>query len=148
MLCKSGAYDNFKQHQTFKRFRTITLIQNLTFMKKTFFAVATLLTFALFTGCDNDDLPKGTPNCIADKIEVFKTESCEQDAKVVRYDFQNKKVYLFDEGTCGADLQTKVYDEACLEICALGGIAGVTECQGVEFAANAKNPVVIWERQN
>ena len=54
-------------------------------------------------------------------------------------------VYVFDLGTCGADMTSEVLDENCNTLGFLGGIAGNTKINGDDFG-NAKYKSTIWSR--
>jgi hypothetical protein len=106
----------------------------------------TLLTFLFMaTGCEKttvDNLPSA---CLASNIEAFKKESLCSDAAVKEYRFQQQLMYVFDHGTCGADLSAKVTDNACNSIGMLGGIAGNTMINGESFA-NATFIRTVWKK--
>jgi hypothetical protein len=42
--------------------------------------------------------------CINSKISAFQNECCNQGASVEEYSFQQEQVFVFNMGTCGADL--------------------------------------------
>jgi hypothetical protein len=69
------------------------------------------------------------------------------EAQVLRYDFQDSQVFLFQPGNCGADLPTKVYDSNCNLICTLGGIEGNSICNAENFEENATNKVQVWKNE-
>ena len=97
-------------------------------------------------GCEKLGLKIDVPNCIENKIKEFKDSplACDSRAKVLRYYFLDSQVYVFEPGDCGADLPTDVYDSNCNIICTLGGYAGNTICQGVNFEENATNKILVW----
>jgi hypothetical protein len=80
-----------------------------------------------------------------DLIQEFKTlnASCEQ-ASVITYLFEGEKVYAFADGICIADGGVNIYNEQCEKICFLGGIAGFTDCDGVNFFQVAEEIDRIW----
>mgnify|MGYP000076591706 CR=1 FL=1 len=61
------------------------------------------------------------------------------------YDFLGEKVYVFDPGTCGADMTSEVIDEDCNSLGFLGGIAGNVEINGANFS-EAIARKIIWKR--
>ena len=105
--------------------------------------IALILSLLLFiTSCKKE--PK-TPTCINSKVNEFKlTISCNIGANVKRYEFQAKRVYVFDPGTCGADMTSEVFDENCNSIGFLGGITGNTKINGEDFNS-AKYTSTIWQ---
>lgn len=64
------------------------------------------------------------------------------DAHVDLYGFQGQNVYVFDPGTCGADMAAAV-DENCNALGTLGGFVGNTKINGEEFS-NAKRIREVW----
>ena len=97
--------------------------------------------------CEKIDLQEETSNCIERKIIEFKADesNCKTGKKVHRYVFQDEYVYVFSPGSCGADMMANVYNEDCVLICSLGGIAGNTTCNEEEFSTNATDETLIWE---
>ncbi|MEQ9186118.1 MAG: hypothetical protein RLP15_00165 [Cryomorphaceae bacterium] len=85
------------------------------------------------------------PPCIKEEIDASKPIGEIELVRVERFSFQGDEVYVFNyEG--GADYQTPILGEDCSHVCSLGGIAGVSECRGEEFYANAELEEVIWEK--
>jgi len=104
------------------------------------FILAALL---IFVSCKKDSK---TPACIDTKVNEFKNIiSCNIGSNVKQYEFQAKMVYVFDPGTCGADMTSEVLDENCNTLGFLGGIAGNTKINGEDFG-NAKYKSTIWSR--
>lgn len=87
-----------------------------------------------------------TPACIDKKVEEFKfTISCNVGSNVKEYEFQSKRVFVFDPGTCGADMTSEVLDEKCHLLGYLGGIAGNYKINGEDFnKATLKR--TLWSR--
>jgi hypothetical protein len=102
------------------------------------------LPFLFLTSCEKID--KEAPACIKDLIRNHKNEMflCETGASVSQYLFQGKNVYVFDPGTCGADMQSNVYSENCELLGSLGGIAGVIIINGDRFDLGATFIKTIW----
>lgn len=97
----------------------------------------------LFTSCDKrSDKP---PACLDNKISEFRKNAACNDPKVNEYSFQNTLVYVFDPGTCGADMSSEVIDSNCQTIGHLGGITGNTKINGEEFS-HAKFKRTIWKK--
>lgn len=88
-----------------------------------------------------------TEPCIDEKIEEFSKsgDTCD-GAKVSEFEFKDKTVYLFDLGNCCCDYTSEVLDEACTSLGQLGGIAGNTEIEGLEFSNYARLVRVVWEK--
>lgn len=103
-----------------------------------------LLIFGLIS-CSKSHVAKNTPRCIGTKVQDFKTTCCEEGANVKEYTFQGKPVYVFDPGTCGADLSSTVTDEDCNTLGLLGGIAGNVKINGDDFS-QADYQITIWEQ--
>ena len=84
----------------------------------------------LIANCQSPELADPTPKCIEQLINNFSSDDtfCETGKSVYRYNFNQEIVYVFNPGTCGADMMSDVYDENCNEICSLGGIAGNLTC--------------------
>ena len=107
--------------------------------------LALILLVAVLTSCQLDIEP-GTPKCIKTKIKAFsKIEVlCPSGKKVSKYSFQDRIVFVFDPGNCGADMASDVYDSDCNYLGLLGGIAGMSEINGEEFSL-AEFKGVVWE---
>jgi hypothetical protein len=69
---------------------------------------------------------------------------CETGAHVDEYIFQGNRVYVFEPGNCGADLQAPVYDSNCNQIGALGGFIGNILINNIPFHLYAKFQKTIW----
>ena len=102
-----------------------------------------LFNILFFTSCKKTNITEGTPESIKIKIEEFdKYQSC-SDAKVNEYEFQSAIVYVFEPGSCGADLAAPVYEKNGHELGYLGGIVGNTKINGQEFNS-AKFVRTVW----
>ncbi|HBH83791.1 MAG: hypothetical protein A2X05_08145 [Bacteroidetes bacterium GWE2_41_25] len=98
----------------------------------------------LFSGCEKNNYD--APGCIKDKIREFtKTVICDSGASVSLYILNGKNVYVFSDGSCGADLGAAVYSEDCYSLGFLGGITGNTIIQGVKFYDKADFVKRIWK---
>ncbi len=105
-----------------------------------------LLAVLVLLSCNKLDLEKETPKCVENKIKNFdKEQSCDNGVNVKKYAFQGKTVYVFDPGTCGADMTSEVIDSDCNSLGFLGGISGNTKINGEEFS-NATFEGIIWEK--
>jgi hypothetical protein len=92
------------------------------------------------------DILRDVPDCIESKVKEYaRIESiCDKGAEVSEYEFQNKIVFTFYSGSCGADRGTEIYDEQCDFIGYLGGIGNLKEVNGEDFASNAKFIGKVW----
>ena len=81
--------------------------------------------------------------CINSKISAFQSECCDQGASVEEYTFQQEQVFVFNMGTCGADLPAYVLTSKCDTLGFLGGIAGNTTINGEDFS-NASLVGTVW----
>ncbi|OFX51008.1 MAG: hypothetical protein A2046_06175 [Bacteroidetes bacterium GWA2_30_7] len=112
-------------------------------MKNISFILA--IFFTAFVCCNKLDIEKGTPRCVEKKIKEFNENSSCGDAKVDEYSFQNKTVYVFEPGTCGADMTADVIDSDCNGLGSLGGFVGNTKINGEEFS-KATFIKTIWKK--
>ena len=106
------------------------------------------LTIILFTSCKMIDIKNDAPKCIKQKAKNLKQalgHACDDDATVKEYFFQNKKVYLFSPGNCGADMQSIVLSADCDELGKLGGIAGNLKINDKNFFEEAEYIKVVWK---
>jgi hypothetical protein len=106
------------------------------------------LLFALITfisACNKQGIAKGTPACVKQKIKTFEKESACSDASVKEYTFQRKTVYVFEPGTCGADMTSEVIDSGCSSLGFLGGFAGNTKINGEDFS-KAELLGTVWKK--
>ena len=88
------------------------------------------------------------PECIDARVSQFKMDQADCPfGTIKKYRFQNQILYGFTDGNCIADGGTIVLDESCRQFCLLGGIAGITDCEGVNFDQNAEELELIWENQ-
>ena len=100
--------------------------------KKTLLILLVAMVFCY--SCESDDPIPGVPDCVETAIIDYNNSAglC-SDASVEEYIFQGKTVYVFQPGTCGADMQANVIDENCTLLGALGGILGNTLINGEDF---------------
>lgn len=115
-------------------------------MKKSYLLI--IATLFIMMACQKDDF--GLSDCLNEKIAEFKNgdyacADVDDGANVKEYEFQGETVYVFDPGTCGADMFSAVIDEDCNTLGNLGGIAGITEINGVSFS-EAVFIEIVWER--
>lgn len=88
---------------------------------------------------------KDLPGCVKDKITSFDDDSACNDIHVDQYTFQQQTVYVFEPGTCGADMTSEVIDGNCKTLGYLGGFAGNTKINGEEFS-NAEFVKTVWRK--
>jgi hypothetical protein len=81
--------------------------------------------------------------CINSKISAFQNQCCDQGARVDEFTFQQEQVFVFNLGTCGADLPAYVLTSDCDTLGFLGGIAGNTTINGEDFS-NAEPTGTVW----
>ncbi len=95
--------------------------------------------------CQKDNLDLS--DCLEEQINEFRNgdHACADGANVKEYLFMDEKVYVFDPGTCGADMFSDVIDEDCNMLGHLGGIAGLVEINGTSFN-EAIFIKIVWER--
>jgi len=104
-----------------------------------------LFMVTILSSCTRLQIEKSTPTCVKDKIVEFKKSKICDDLSVEEYTFQGLTVYVFNSGTCGADLQSEVIDSDCNYLGALGGIAGNIEING-EIFSNAIFIKTVWKK--
>ena len=99
------------------------------------------------TFCQKVDFREEPGDCLKQKIAEFQhgDYADSEDATIYRYKFQGHYVYVFDMGVC-CDMISPVYNEECVEICGLGGIAGNIMCNGESFD-KATDKTLIWENK-
>ena len=85
---------------------------------------------------------------IKERIAIFsKNAQCKTGSKVSAYLFKNKLVYVFEEGSCGADMTAPVFDKDCNKLGYLGGFVGNVTIQGTNFS-EAVLQEVVWKQKN
>lgn len=107
---------------------------------------ALLFLFFFSFGCEDNDIAKGTPACVADMIKGLKKESVRNPpAKVFSYIFDSKTVYYIPAYCC--DMFSTLLDENCNKICSPnGGISGGGDGKcGSDFFKNRTEEKLIWE---
>jgi hypothetical protein len=100
----------------------------------------------LSNSCQKSKIDKDTPDCVKDKIRAYDEQNtCDDGVKVDCYVFQNELVYVFEPGTCGADMTSEVIDSDCNTLGYLGGIMGNHTINGENFD-NATFSETVWEK--
>jgi hypothetical protein len=111
-------------------------------MIKNAFLLSALFVEISIVGCNKAD--EDLPSCIQDEIDGREKIGEIHLSSVQKYELNSKEVYVVNyEG--GADFQSPVLDDQCNTVCALGGIAGNDECDGVKFSEEAKLIETVWE---
>lgn len=106
-----------------------------------------LFAFILLLSCSKYDIAKGTPGCIKSKIKSFdKDIDCDNGMAVSKYKFQGEDVFVFDPGTCGADMTSEVVNNNCETQGYLGGISGNSTIKGESFS-NAVFVDYVWVKE-
>ena len=111
-------------------------------MKK---AVIYFLLVALFTSCQDEDIPKGLPTCVKRKISRLKNEPKRNPpAKVWQYQYKGQTVYYIPPTCC--DQMSQLYDENCNLICHPdGGLTGRGDGKCAEFFSACTNEKLVRE---
>lgn len=108
--------------------------------------VVLILTVTSILGCQKLEIEKDTPACIESLIIDFdKEQSCNDGVNVKKYTFQEETVFIFNPGTCSADMTSEVIKSNCESIGFLGGISGNIIINGEDFS-NATFKSITWER--
>lgn len=105
-----------------------------------------IVFFIFLSGCRQLDIEPGTPKCIVKNIKSFEKNSGCAGIHVDAYWFQNKTVYVFETGNCGADMDAPVLDSDCNRLGSLGGFAGNSYINGVDFFKNAVLVKTVWRK--
>lgn len=111
-------------------------------LHKTLLIAVLIFAGISFNSCEKDD---NTPPWIMEKVEQLGSGLCDTDAHVDEYEFQDDTVYVFEPGSCGADMPAYVYNEDGIELGFLGGIMGNQTINGESFD-NATFIRTVWER--
>lgn len=108
-----------------------------------FSMIAALLAFT--QQCGKEDLTKGAPDCIQQKIKDIAAEDVwNPPAKVYSYLYNGKNVFLISQHCC--DIPSVVLDQDCNVICSpSGGFSGRGDGKCVDFVSAATDERLIWE---
>ena len=98
--------------------------------------------------CGKEDLPKGAPHCIQQRIiEIAAEDVWNPPAKVYSYFYNGKKVFLIPQHCC--DIPSVLLDEDCNVICSPdGGFSGRGDGRCTDFFNMATDERLIWEDNN
>jgi hypothetical protein len=100
----------------------------------------------LWVACKKINVAQGTPRAIKKEIRKYEKSALCSDAHVDKYSFQNASVYVFEQGTCGADMQSAVYDYHGRLLGNLGGFTGNMTINGENFDS-AVFEKTVWKKQ-
>ncbi len=114
-------------------------------MKNLFLILSTLALICL-SACNKEEL-KALPQCVQDEINSSNRVCPDDKMSVHSYTFQGEKVYILTKDQCIADGGVSVVTQNCDTLCFLGGIAGLTSCQGEEFYQVATDEELEWEEK-
>lgn len=93
-----------------------------------------ILVSAFLFGCKSAEKVEQTPKAIVQEINKFSALSTCKDANVKQMEFQGKTVFLFEEGTCVMDKESRVIDRNGKLLGQLGGFTGNTTILGEDFS--------------
>ena len=95
--------------------------------------------------CLEDNLPKGTPNCIKDEIKkAIRAEVQTPPMQIHSFDYHAEKVFLINSPCC--DQFDYIYNSNCEKICApYGGITGKGDNRCPDFGEKATNKMLVWK---
>ena len=105
-----------------------------------------LSVFTLSVSCSKGNLFRA--KCINDRIQEMKDADCD-DAKVEKWYFIGRSVYVFDPGSCDttANQTVSITDDNCVVICYMGGFAGSPgHCDGSNSFEDPLMKITIWEK--
>ena len=104
-----------------------------------------VLFVILFISCSKNTETNSIPDCLDETVLEFQEtwEACE-NASIQLILFNDKELIAFNDGTCITDGGSYIY-EACDLLCTLGTIAGLSECDGINFfQADVEILETIW----
>jgi hypothetical protein len=106
-----------------------------------------LLIFSLLTFIGCEEIDRDCPDCILKRTREFiKGQHCDEGASVSEWVFQGEYVYMFAEGTCGADFGASILNQNCEYVGSLGGISGSLTINGINFYENSTLIKTIWKQ--
>lgn len=109
--------------------------------------VLSFILIALMLGsCRKSEFENNIPDCIKSNIEANKGKPGWNVKQVDEYEYQGSLVYIFEPDQVSPDMQTAVIKSDCSALCALGGIAGITMCNGERFYDKAKLIRTVWSK--
>lgn len=110
-----------------------------------------MLALATLLSCDKRHHRRcsdpAAKECVEQKLLFFQqNENACSDATIKSYMFQGQLVYVMDYGTCIADMTSEVLGDDCRTLGYLGGFAGGSTINGVDFWSNATFVAQIWHK--
>jgi hypothetical protein len=106
----------------------------------------TIILIALLFACKKNNTSDSTPSCVSEDIVKISNNENAIEPIVNRYIFQEKTVYLIDDGMGQLDSQSKITDSNCNELGYLGGMMGNTKINGEDFFATAIHVKTVWKK--
>ena len=106
--------------------------------------VISLLIF-LPDRCGKEDISRGTPECVVQKVnEISQEDVWNPPARVYSYFYGGKKVYFIPQRCC--DIPSQLFDENCNTLCAPdGGFSGKGDGACPDFFSSRTGEQLIWE---
>ncbi len=94
---------------------------------------------------DNENIAKGTPDCIKGIINFIKSEPKRNPpAKIYRYLWEGRTVYYIPPFCC--DIPSDLLDSTCALICHPdGGFSGTGDGNCVNFIRDKTNELLVWQ---
>lgn len=104
-----------------------------------------LCVLLFFTHQCEEDVMKGTPPCVREKIsEIAREDVRNPPAKVYSYRYEGRTVYFIPSRCC--DIPSELYDENCNLLCAPdGGITGSGDGKCADFFSTRTDEHLLWE---
>ena len=104
-----------------------------------------LLISIAAVACNKEEVAKGTPKCIENKIaDIAKGDVWNPPAKVYSYLYNEETVYYIPARCC--DIPSTLYDENCDIVCSPdGGLTGGGDGQCTDFFDTRTEEKLIWE---
>ena len=101
----------------------------------------------LFTSCQNEEITRGLPSCVKEKIIQLQNNSSQNPpAQVWQYRYKGQTVYYFPPTCC--DQMGELYDENCNLICHPdGGITGRGDGKCEDFFSARQKEKLVWENK-
>lgn len=104
-----------------------------------------VLICLIAVGCKNDEVPKGTPECVKNVINRIQNQAVSNPpSKVFRYLYKGKIVYYVPPICC--DIRSTLFDEDCNVLCSPdGGFSGGGDEKCADFFASRLEEKLIWQ---
>jgi len=105
-----------------------------------YFSALLLFVGLSFTSCSDEDTE--LPTCIDTLYSDFRANVCSGGDFTI-WRFRGEDVYCFN-WTCFSDGTSDIYDANCVLLCQLGGLAGNSDCLGLDWGSNASLQETVW----